>query len=421
MDLRLFKLCAKHSGNQKMARSTFSLKIVIILGLLSGLAPFCTDLYLPALPAIEQQFNEDVFLFGFTFSSTMLVNLTLAASMFGIAWGQILMGYYSDVYGRKPVLFVSLIGFIAFSILCAWSESILMLVLWRFLQGIFAAGSIVVSRAMGFDMFKGPELLRFMATLTLVFGLAPVVSPLFGAFFLEVLASHWRWLFVFLADLGILLFLLSFLLHETLPKESCAPSGLGHFVAQFFALFANKTFVRFLLINSFAFAMLFAYISASSFVFQNIYALDKTQYSYIFAINALGVMAVASSIAKLSNRFSTRAILRVGLLLCVCGAAGIICAVLLMPSSLLILELPLFVVIAGFGAVASTSVAEGLSAISGSGGVASGFFGVVNFTFAGAVSPLVGIMGEKSALPMALLMFVCSFFALLLFLRAQKA
>ena len=62
-----------------MARSTFSLKIVIVLGLLSGLAPFCTDLYLPALPAIEQQFNEDVLLFGFTFSSTMLVNLTLAA------------------------------------------------------------------------------------------------------------------------------------------------------------------------------------------------------------------------------------------------------------------------------------------------------------------------------------------------------
>lgn len=92
-----------------------------------------------------------------------------------------------------------------------------------------------------------------------------------------------------------------------------------------------------------------------------------------------------------------------------------------MPSSLLILELPLFVVIAEFGVGASTSVAEGLSAISGSSGVASGFFGVVNFAFAGAMSPLVGIMGERSALPMALLMFVCSFFALLLFLRAQKA
>lgn len=120
------------------------------------------------------------------------------------------------------------------------------------------------------------------------------------------------------------------------------------------------------------------------------------------------------------NRFSTRAILRVGLLLCVC-AAGVICAIFLMPSSLLILELPLFVVIAEFGVGASTSVAEGLSAISGSSGVASGFFGVVNFAFAGAMSPLVGIMGERSALPMALLMFVCSFFALLLFLRAQKA
>ena len=403
------------------AKGAFSLRLVLILGLLSGLAPFCTDLYLPALPAIEEQFNEDLLLFGFTLKSTMLVNLTLAGSMFGIAWGQILMGYCSDVYGRKPVLFISLAGFVVFSILCAWSESILALVVWRFLQGIFAAGSIVVSRAMGFDMFKGAELLRFMATLTLVFGLAPVVSPLFGAFFLEALASHWRGLFFFLAALGVLLFAASFLLHETLPKESRTPSGLGHFVAQFFALLGNKTYVLFLLISSFAFAMLFAYISASSFVFQIVYALDKTQYSYIFALNALGVMIVASSIAKLSNRFATRSILRVGLLLCVCGAAGVVSATLFAPSSLALLELPLFVVIAGFGAVASTSVAEGLGAINSSGGVASGFFGVVNFTFAGIVSPLVGIMGERNALPMALLMFFCSLFALLLFLRAQRS
>lgn len=403
------------------ARGAFSLRLVLILGLLSGLAPFCTDLYLPALPAIEEQFNEDLLLLGFTLSSAMLVNLTLAGSMFGIAWGQILMGYCSDVYGRKPVLFASLIGFTLFSILCAWSESILALVVWRFLQGIFAAGSIVVSRAMGFDMFKGAELLRFMATLTLVFGLAPVLSPLFGAFFLEALASHWRELFFFLAALGVVLFAASFFLHETLPKESRTPSGLGHFVAQFFALLRNKTFVCFLLISSFAFAMLFAYISASSFVFQNIYALDKTQYSYIFALNALGVMVVASSIARLSSRFPTRSILRVGLLLCVCGTAGIVSATLFAPSSLVLLELPLFVVIAGFGAVASTSVAEGLGAISSSGGVASGFFGVVNFTFAGLVSPLVGIMGERNALPMALLMFFCSLFALLLFLRAGRS
>ena len=84
------------------AKGAFSLRLVLILGLLSGLAPFCTDLYLPALPAIEEQFNEDLLLFGFTLKSTMLVNLTLAGSMFGIAWGQILMGYCSDVSPLLP-------------------------------------------------------------------------------------------------------------------------------------------------------------------------------------------------------------------------------------------------------------------------------------------------------------------------------
>lgn len=403
-----------------MPANALSARIIIIFALLSGLAPFCTDLYLPALPEIQKQFGEDFAFLGFTFTSAMLINLTLACSMFGIAWGQIIMGYYSDVYGRKPVLLLSLVGFVLFSAFCATSANVLWLILWRFLQGVFAAGGIVISRTMGYDMFKGQELLRFMAIMMLVFGLAPVLSPLFGAFLLDFVAIHWRGLFMLLAALGAVLFVASFFLHETLPKESRTPSGLRHFMSRFFDLLKNRTFVRFLLINSFAFSCLFAYISASSFVFQNIYGLDKTQYSYLFAANALGVMLVASTVAKLSNRFAPLTILKCGLLLCNLGALGVIFALLVAPDSLLLLEIPLFIVVACFGAVASTSVALGMSAISGAAGVASGFFGVVNFTFAGLISPIVSIMGENSALPMAFAMFACMLLAALLLVGAKQ-
>lgn len=411
---------SSYNTNKMCIKAEISIKLVIILGLLSGLAPFCTDLYLPALPIIQTVFNQDYSFWGLHLHSATLVNLTLACSMFGIAWGQVIMGYFSDSYGRKNVLLVSMIGFSIFSYLCSLSSTILELVLWRFLQGIFAAGGVVITRAMGYDMFKGQELLRFMAILMLVFGLAPVLSPIFGAFLLETNLLQWRGLFVLLAMLGVILFLAAWSLDETLPKEKRSQSGFRNFMAQFWILLHNKTFVLFLLINSFAFGSLFSYIAASSFVFQNIYGLDKTQYSYLFAINALGVIIVASSVARLSVRFSAFLILKIGLWTCFIGAIGILVAVFVDGTHLYSLVVPLFIVVAGFGAIASTSVALGMNAVCSNGGIASGLFGVTNFTFAGCMAPLVAVLGELDARPMAVLMFLCSLVALVLFFITQK-
>ncbi|RAX57268.1 hypothetical protein CCZ01_06740 [Helicobacter monodelphidis] len=397
------------------------LRLILILGLLSGLGPFCTDLYLPALPSIQKAFNQDYYILGIHFSSASLVNLTLAGSMFGIAWGQILIGYLSDRYGRKNVLLISLFFFVLSSYLCSVSNHIFELILWRFLQGVSAAAGVVISRAMGYDLFKGESLLRFTAMLMLVFGLAPILSPLFGAFLLEFITAEWQSLFVTLAILGLLLGLSSwFFLTETLPASSRNKGSFKEVLNNFKSLLTNQQFTLYLFINSFAFGSLFAYISASSFVFQNIYHLDKTQYSYLFAFNALGVMIVASSVAKLATYFQAKNILKYGIYATLLGSIGVLFALFFTPNSLLLLEIPLFFVVSGFGAISSTSLAEGMNAISGNAGVASGLFGVVSFTLAGLIAPLVGVAGESNALPMGILFLLCNTIAAMLFFVAQR-
>ena len=114
-----------------------SLSWALILGLLAGIGPMCTDLYLPALPEMSEQLA----------ATTTVTQLTLTASLIGLGVGQLLFGPLSDKIGRKRPLILSLLLFIVSSILCATTNNIYWLVVWRFIQGIAGAGGSVLSRS----------------------------------------------------------------------------------------------------------------------------------------------------------------------------------------------------------------------------------------------------------------------------------
>lgn len=128
-----------------------SLSWALILGLLAGIGPMCTDLYLPALPEMSEQLA----------ATTTITQLTLTASLIGLGVGQLLFGPLSDKIGRKRPLILSLLLFIVSSILCATTNNIYWLVVWRFIQGIAGAGGSVLSRSIARDKYQGVTLTQF--------------------------------------------------------------------------------------------------------------------------------------------------------------------------------------------------------------------------------------------------------------------
>ena len=161
-----------------------SWSIIIVLGMLSAFGPICTDLYLPAIPTITMQ-------------------LTLTASFFGLAIGQLIIGPLSDAYGRKRPLYICLVMFVLSSLWCAYAPSINQLIVARFFQGISGASGIVLSRTIACDMYTGPRLTKFMSLLMTVNGVAPILGPIMGS----AIVSVWAWpvLFVFLASKRLIL------------------------------------------------------------------------------------------------------------------------------------------------------------------------------------------------------------------------
>ncbi|EON2929128.1 multidrug effflux MFS transporter [Escherichia coli] len=347
-----------------------SLSWALILGLLAGIGPMCTDLYLPALPEMSEQLA----------ATTTITQLTLTASLIGLGVGQLLFGPLSDKIGRKRPLILSLLLFIVSSILCATTNNIYWLVVWRFIQGIAGAGGSVLSRSIARDKYQGVTLTQFFALLMTVNGLAPVLSPV----------------------LGCLLFI-----NETLPENKRGSSLLltGRSVVQ------NRRFMRFCLIQSFMLAGLFAYIGSSSFVLQKEFGFSPMQFSLVFGLNGIGLIIASWIFSRLARRINAMTLLRGGLIAAIlCALLTVLCAWIQLPIPALV---ALFFTIAFCSGIGTVGGAEAMSAVgTQESGTASALMGMSMFVFGGIAAPLSGIGGE-TLLKMSLAITVCYTLALL--------
>lgn len=378
-------------------------RFALILGGLTALGPLSIDMYLPALPTIA----------GDLHTTAASVQLTLTACVLGIAVGQVIAGPLSDSLGRRRPLLVGIGIYTVISLLCALAPTVELLIALRALQAIGAAAGIVIARATVRDLFSGSAMTRFFSNLMLVTGLAPILAPVLGGQVLQF--TSWRGVFVVLAVFGTLLFLVTaFGLPETLPAARRAPGQISQTLRVFGGLLANRQFVGYGLTLGLMFASIFAYISGSAFVLQDVYHLSPQGYSIVFGINSLGLVAFSQLNGRLVGRFSERRLLTSGLSIAAVGGLGLVIAAVA-DLGLAALLPPLFLVISGNGLVMPNATALALGAHPKAAGSASALLGVLQFVVGGLAAPLVGLGGESSALPMAAVMASLALGALIVF------
>ena len=231
------------------------LRFVTILGLLTAFGPFSIDLYLPALPELTDDLG----------ASASAGQLTLTASIAGLALGQLIAGPLSDRFGRRPPLLIGLAGYVLLSLACAAAPTIWALIGLRFLQGLAGSAGIVIARAIVRDLHEGVEAARLYSILMVVAGTAPIIDRIVGGQLL--LLTDWRGLFVALAAVtSVVLVSAAAGLRETLSRDRRNDNGLREIGATFALVTRDRAFVIYALTLGFAFAEMFAYIAASPFV-----------------------------------------------------------------------------------------------------------------------------------------------------------
>lgn len=282
--------------------------MTVFLGMLAAIAPLSTDMYLPALPSMMTAFGV----------TPSVIQLTLTASMAGMALGQIAVGPISDDKGRRLPLMVGMAVFTLSTVGCIWSPSIQVFLIFRLIQGCAGGAGIVLSRAIARDICKGSALTRLFAMLMLVNGIAPILAPVIGGQILRF--APWEGVFLFIAIVGLILTVSAGLMRETLPQRRRVSGGMAASMKSFTALFRQPYFMGHCIMQCFSFAAFFAYISGSSFVFQNVYGVSAQAFSLIFGINGVGLVINGAVTGRLTGRIADWKLLRFSLCLAAVGS-----------------------------------------------------------------------------------------------------
>ncbi|WP_422661380.1 Bcr/CflA family multidrug efflux MFS transporter [Paenibacillus sp. EC2-1] len=378
--------------------------MILILGALSAFGPLSLDMYLPSLPELAKTMH----------TSTSLTQLSLTSCLIGLAVGQLFAGPVSDVRGRRLPLIIGMVVYGVASLLCAFSTSIEMLIALRFVQGIAGSAGIVISRAVVRDMYSGSELTKFFSMLMLVNGAAPILSPIIGGQLLQF--TSWRGVFIVLTVIGVLMLLaVLFWLPETLGVDKRSKGGIMNTLSTFGDLLRDRTFIGLALCQGFVSAGMFAYISGSPFVLQDIFGVSPQTFGLIFAVNGIGIIIAGQITGRLAGRVSERNLFVSGIALATIGGSTLLIAVV--SGAGLILILPtLFIVVSCVGIVGTAGASMALQNYGHAAGSASALLGLLSYILGALVMPLVGIMGSGTAVPMGIVIFGADLGAVLCYL-----
>lgn len=369
------ELCIEITRNDMKHQKNSKLYILLLVGAISAFGPFVTDFYLPALPALTKYFT----------TTASYVQLSLTCSMIGLAVGQLIIGPMSDRYGRKSPLLMSMFIFCLSTIGCLYSPDIRYFVIFRLVQGLAGAGGVVISKSIAVDLYSGKELVSFFSILSSIQGIAPIAAPVLGGFLLEF--AGWKDIFWILLCIGVIMIIYIIFFIDSLPKAKRQGCKISNIFGKYTNVLRNNRFMRYVLVQGFAMGVMFAYIAASPFIFQEHFNMPPLMFSLCFGINALAIMAGSLCVPRFKSATKALSV----------GAGGFaimsifVTTLLLTIDSVFATEGALLVMMFFLGLVLPTSTTLALDLERENSGSASAILGFIMFLFGGMISPLTGV------------------------------
>ena len=371
------------------------MKLIFLLASLSALVAAAIDMYLPAFPTVA--ISLDI--------SEGQVQQTLTVFLVGLGIGQGLYGPFLDRFGRRPPLLFGIALFTIGSLAAAMSTSFESLLVARFLQAIGAAAGSVASRAVVTDTCDPQNSARFYSMLVKVMMVAPITAPLLGG--LILLYGEWHLIFWVLTGLGIFsgLFTIRWL-PETLPVERRVPLSMRSIVRNYAIQISNPSFFFYTMATSCTLGCLFIYLNNAPFIFINMFGLTPNQFSYIFASNAMLMIAISQVNLRLLKLYSATQIVFVGL-----GGFMVIGTLLMSLVQLDWQALWSYSILLGMGIAMLGMITGNLTAMTMAhtqqhAGIASALMGFMQFVLAATIGFIASIIAAPSLLTMPIALLV---------------
>ena len=251
---------------------------VFVLASLAALAPFAIDTYLPAFHVMTNDLE----------TTPHAIQQSLTFYLLPYALMTLFHGAISDAIGRIDTIKIGLGIFILGSLTAAFANSVEMLWLGRILQGVGGGAGNVVARAMVRDLFQGPEAQRVMATIQMLFGIAPAIAPMIGGLLLGI---HWHSIFIFLALYASISLVAAIkYLPETMPPFKRVSFSFSAVTHRYKTIFSDKEFLLLVIALGANFSGFFLYVLSSPIFVVDHLGFTSAQFGYLFIPTVSGMI-----------------------------------------------------------------------------------------------------------------------------------
>jgi DHA1 family bicyclomycin/chloramphenicol resistance-like MFS transporter len=372
------------------------LELLVLLGTLQAVTPLSIDMYLPALPRLQD-------VFGATAGE---VQVTMVTFLVGFALGQIVWGPLTDRFGRKPPLYFSLLMFIASSAACVFAPSIPVMAAFRFVQAVGACGGAVITRAMVRDLFPPHELRKVFSMLVLVLGVSPIIAPLIGSYLL--LWFGWKAAFLTQASLGLACLAgMHLRLPESLAHDARIALNPRAIAGAYGELFHDRTFIGASFVCGLSAAGVFAYIASAPFVFMSVYQVPTERFGWIFGSVAAGMVIASQINGHMGSGVPLWKVLRMANVVQLLSGLFLLAAVVTGIGGMWSVLAGIFVFVAAQGFVFPNGSAIAMMRHGRIAGTASALLGTNQMLIASIATAVLGLI-DNPVLPMALVIAGCS-------------
>ncbi len=389
-------------------RNTLSKRLILLLAATSALGPTATQILLPAVPAIRQDFAV----------SGDIAQLTLSLSMGSIALGTLAYGPLSDRFGRRPIIMIGLLITFLGSLLCAFAASIEVLIIGRVVQAFGAAVGLVLARAIVRDVYGPGEVARVMSTLVMAMVVIPMVSPAVGG---ELLVNFgWQATGTAIAVFSLaMLLLIGFSLPETLD-QAVPFGGAGSMLRTFGTLLASRAFSGYAFTISFVSMVFFSFISAGPEIVVSVLQRPANEYGYYFMMLPCGFVMGSFISRQFSRSLGPDRLIVIGIAVAI---AGICLAFTLQFAGLrhpLALFLPVALTLVGNGVTLPNAQAVAINQFPQVAGSASGLTGFMQMMLSALAAQLVAAVYNGTTYPLLVIMLIAALLSLLSFRYGQR-